>query len=540
MTIIKAKNLYFRYDQQTVDLLSDVSLSIHSHSAIGLVGANGAGKSTLLKLITGELAPCSGMVSSQGLAVGYLSQVHIAAAASTAFDYLWRSKPALDRLRCALAAMEATSSVEQCQIYEDFAAAGGYEFPARVYEWLSKMQLSEALLEQPYLTLSGGEKTQIALLACMLDEPEVLFLDEPTNHLARDAVDWLQDFLARQERPYVVISHDRRILNDSVTEIWHLDQGRLRSFAGNYRSFLDSRKQEQSRLLAEHEIQQKKVKQLKLAAAKRRSEANRMERFKETRSIKNNGGLCKRDEGSGSGLAHPLKKMQAAMALENRSKRLIEREEAKKPFVPKHRAIILPVAKECHSRTLVKGEDLTISYGQRIVIAGLSIKIEPGERLAITGANGVGKTSLIKALAGIVKPRHGRISWSPSAVVSWFHQNLEDHHLVGNAIEAVWQPEQVDEHQARTVLGALGITGRQVYQPLATLSSGERARVGLAKTILSGANTLVMDEPSNHLALTAREMLAAALALYKGTVILVSHDEDFLAAVATRYLALSG
>ncbi|MBT4762807.1 MAG: ABC-F type ribosomal protection protein [Bdellovibrionaceae bacterium] len=540
MLLVKGNKITFKYESQTRDLLLRISFRIDSRSRIGIVGKNGSGKSTLLKLLLGELRPNSGhLQSSPEVRIGYLKQVQSNNDTLSVSDYVWNANPSLYKIKKRLSLIENTPDNQDWTVFTEYEEAGGYDFEVAIEKNLKEVGLDTSFLERPLQTLSGGEKTKVGLLRILVTEPDILLLDEPTNNLDVSAIQWLKAFLGSSKLPLIVVSHDRSLLDDSVNEIWDLEYGSLKVFSGNY-SFLQKTKDQNFQAdLEEFELQQKKVEQLSSAASTRRVDANRMENFKKTRSVKNNGGLCKRDEGSGSGSADPTKKMRTAKAVEKRVQLMIEREEAKKPWIEKKRKIILPVSSPCNSKTVLSAKDLCLNYGDRMIFSDLDFYVDRGQRLAIVGENGCGKTSLIKLLHSELSLDHGEIKWAASAAVNTFYQETVDLSDKSTIIQSVWQPEVVEEHIARTVLGSLGLDASIINQKIEHLSPGEKVKTSLAKTILSGANVLVLDEPTNHLEVQAREMLEQALCEYEGTVVFVSHDTAFIERVGTQIFDLS-
>lgn len=534
MLLAKGQYITFKYEGQAEEILTDVSFRVDSQSHIGIVGKNGSGKSTLLKIIRGALKGYTGSLKvKQDLKIGHLVQRVLVDDDCSVADYLWRTQPNLYELKVKLNGLTEEASNADWSILADFEAAGGYKFESLIDKIRDQLKLSEKLLSRKINTLSGGEKAKVGLLSILIGEPDLLLFDEPTNHLDLESLKWFRDFLKFTKLPYLVVSHDRDILNECISEIWELKKGFLKVFSGNYQSHKGQVKQDRVRQLELYEKQQKNISQLTSAATQRRVDADRMEKFKEKRSVKKNGGLCKRDEGSGSGLADPTKKMRSAKAVEKRMQLMIEKEEAKKPIIEKERKIILPVLEPCKSKNVLNLDCVQYSYDETQILTNISLQVSRGNRLAIVGPNGSGKTTLLKLISGVIPPNQGEIKWAPSSNTSCFYQDNADLKDSKTILEEVWQNESIDQSFARIVLGSLGLRNDSVYQKIKTLSPGERVKVSLAKTILSGANTLILDEPTNHLEVQAREMLEEALVKYEGTVIFVSHDISFIEKAST-------
>lgn len=330
-----------------------------------------------------------------------------------------------------------------------------------------------------------------------------------------------------------MISHDRTFLDNCVNEIWELSDGKVRKFSGNYSHYKEELEIEFQNMMEKYEKQQKKIKQLTVASTQRRSDANKMENFKHSRSIKKNGGICKRDEGSGSGMADPTKKMRSAKAVEKRVELMLEKEKADKPKFEKKREIKLDVDSRLKSSYCFEVKGLEKSYSKKI-FSELNLIVPSHSRVAIVGPNGSGKTTFLRSLIGIESVDNGQIRLPPTLKMSYFAQNYENLDYDLSIIEAVIGTDPSYQTQARTILGCLGLEKDKVYQKVGTLSAGERSKVSLTKSILSGANLLVLDEPTNHLEIKAKEAIENALLDFGGSVVFVSHDRRFIENVATH------
>lgn len=540
MLLVKGDKITFKYELQSQDLLKEITFRIDNSSRIGIVGKNGCGKSTLLKIILRELIPSSGhLQASSDLRIGHLKQVQPDNENLLVDDFLWGADPHLQRIKKQLSCLEGECNQQDWSIFAEYEQAGGYDFETAIERNMEKIGLASSFRQRKLDTLSGGEKTKVGLTRILLTNPSLILLDEPTNNLDLEAIRWLKEFLKSTTLPFVVVSHDRSLLKEEINEIWEIDTHELRVYSGNHDFLTITKDQEYKRKFEQSLLQRRKINSLRLAASSQRTDAQRMENFKKSRSIKKNGGFCKRDDGSGSSLANPIKKMNSAKALEKRIQLVIEREETKRPWLEKQRAITLPVDRLCTSNVVLEVNGLSLSHGSRHIFSHLKFAVKNGQKLAIVGSNGSGKTSLIKILNNQLGNYSGDFLWSPTAERYFFYQenaNLIDEESV---LESVWKSEAIAQSVARTVLGSLGIGFDLVNRKIGSLSPGEKVKVSLARSILSGANTLILDEPTNYLEIQGRKMLEEALREYQGSAIFVSHDSNFIEAVNASVFDIS-
>ena len=328
----------------------------------------------------------------------------------------------------------------------------------------------------------------------------------------------------------MIISHDREFLDRCVNQIWEIEERELRAFSGNYSFYKEEKETELQIMVEKYERQQKKVKQLEGAVEKRRCSADKMENFKFSRSVKNNGGICKRDEGSGSARADPTKRMRSAKALEKRVEMILEREKAEMPKIAKGRKLYFTAEENARRKVVLSVKGVTKRYVDQ-VFPSVDLIVERGSRVALVGKNGCGKSTLLNIMTGLEEPTTGVISVSPSVTIAYYSQEYENLNFENQIIDEVIENKS-DQTYARTVLGCIGIEGDKVYQKICKLSIGERSKVALVKAIVSGANLLILDEPTNHLEISAREAIESALVEFEGTIIFVSHDRRFLEALA--------
>ena len=501
-------------------LFEDISLRVPDDARIGLVGRNGTGKSTLLRVIAGSLEPERGSRWALPRArVGLLDQQVVPDGEETAFEYargafadLLAMMEREESLRAALserrdAPPEELEGMahELGHLHDVFARLGGHAIESRVEETLTGLGVARTLWEQPLRTLSGGEKGRVAIARLLLASPDVLLLDEPTNHLDMAATEWLEEFLAGSRDPFVLVSHDRRLLDrtcTSIVEIEHLD---LEQHAGNYTEFA---RKKRARLEAD-------LKRYELAVKER----ERQEEF-----IRRN-------------IAG-----QKTKQAQSRRKRLAREPAPERPDTPDSRvASFGRIGADRSGSHVVAARGLTMGYGARTLFRDLSLDLMRGDRLGVVGGNGTGKTTLLRVLSGEQKPLAGTVEWGTGVRLSTLDQEGRDLSEGARVIDVVWDLRPtVDEVDVRTYLGSFLFQGDEVFRTVRTLSGGERTRLGLARIIWEAPNLIFLDEPTNHLDIASREALEEALRAYPGTLAVVSHDRYFLDAVATRILWLEG
>jgi ATP-binding cassette subfamily F protein 3 len=526
-----------------VPVFSDINLAIERGGRIGLVGPNGCGKTTLLKILCGELSGFEGVRDGGPLRAGILPQFLDFVSGQTGLSYAFAADELLQRLHDEILRLETSGSADNQAILAELFAAygenGGFELEAEIHRLADEFRLTSEMLARPVETLSGGEKTKIALLRLLLTRPDLLLLDEPTNHLDVETLEWLESYLTRSRTPFLVISHDRRFLDQCCNEIWELKNGSLTIFGGNYSFYRSEKELQLARQLEAAEQATRKISRLKTAASQVRTDADRMENFKPTRSISNSGRICKRDEGSAKALLRTQNKQKAATVLEKRIDRMIEEAEAARPFIEKKRAISFA---PCHLKnsTVLRVENLTKRYGENEVLSGFALTVNNGDSLAITGANGSGKTTLLKMLAGYESADSGSISWAPDAVTGYYAQEFEQLDPEATVLDQVLQGDLTRQTRARTILGCLKLESDKVMQQIKTLSVGEKSKTALARLLFIEPDILLLDEPTNHLEIEAREALEDALKEFCGTLILVSHDRWFVDRLARTRIELGG
>ncbi len=532
MEYIRGHSLTFRYASQPETLLENISFSLSDGDRVGLIGDNGCGKTTLLDLIRGVSRLSSGELTvHKNATIGFLPQeVHFDEGTSVE-EYLWRAREDLYDLKDRMVALKV-SDPRHADLVADFYAKGGDVFDVAMKKALAGFDVTEDKLRLPVAALSGGEKTKIALARILLVQPDVMLLDEPTNHLEIASLVWLEDFLRGLTKPYIIVSHDRRFLDTCVDQIWEMHDKRLTVYSGSYSEYRDEKVRRRQKQQAQYEQQQEKIDRLREAARQRRDDATRMEKFKHKRAVSKKGAIQKRDEGSGRGGARPTDRMRGAKAIEKRIEQMLEKDRIEKPRKIRERKISLSQS-DVEGRFVLYIEQLSKSFGDYQVLDNVMLSVGNGVKLGIIGRNGSGKSTLLKIIVGEIAASSGSYRWSPQVSIGYYSQEHETLDPGSTILDEVLQGRQQEQTRARTILGRLNIRRDKVLQTIRTLSIGEKSKTALAKILFSDVNVLVLDEPTNHVELSAREALEDALDDYDGTVIIASHDRYLLDRVAT-------
>lgn len=518
--LLNVEHLYKYFNGQA--LLKDINFTVEDREAVGLIGINGCGKSTLLNIITGsegfdKTPEGLGSVNIAGKAsIGFLrqnsglnSELTIGEEMKNAFAPLLETLDKMKVLEKKMADGGDIDSIshEYAELSSYFEARDGYRIDVKIKQVLNGMGFGSTPTDRVISTLSGGEKTRLALAKLLLEEPNLLILDEPTNHLDFETLMWLEDYLKGHKGAIIIVSHDRYFLNKVCTRICEIEQGRLTSYRGDYSSYLVQKKMNSERQLKEYEAQQKEIAKLEDYVAKNlvRASTSKMAKSRQ----------------------HML----------DRIERIDKPLMYTKPPKIKLEYDIEP------TKDIVRVVDCPLVVGEgadkKELIKSLTMNVRRGEHVAIIGANGIGKTSILKLIQGIIPHEGGNISWGGNVKISYFEQEhaiLDPHKTVLE--EIMDRYPRLSEQQARSVLGAVLLTGENVFKPISVLSGGERAKLCFAIMALNRGNVLVLDEPTNHLDLSTKEVLEDALAEFGGTIILVSHDRYLLNKVASRIIEI--
>ncbi len=501
------------------EVLRDVSLTLQAGSRMGLVGVNGSGKSTLFRIISGDMAPDSGTVSLvKGTRVGVLTQDADIQSDLTIQQELERVfEPVREmerRLRAMEREMEAAHSDPDAfrqlsnayeRLTDRFEAAGGYEWPSRIQGVLAGLGFARGRETQPANLLSGGEKTRLCLARLLLLQPELLMLDEPTNHLDLASTQWLEETLKKYRGTVMVISHDRYFLNAVCDCMAELSMRRLTQYEGNYDRFAIQRQANLERQLKEYKLQQAEI-------ARQEAIIARYRMYNREKSIK---------------------------LAESREKRLEKLERVEKP-VNEQKVRFNFRARRRTGDDVLMLKDLSKGFEGRTLFEGFGLHIRAGDRVAIIGPNGVGKSTLLNIIAGRLNPDHGQVIFGSNVDIGYYDQQQAQLHPDKDVLNELWDDfPRLEMDRIRGVLALFLLTGDDVYQKVCTLSGGERGRVALAKLMLRQDNLLLLDEPTNHLDMDSREVLEAALDDFDGTLLTVSHDRYFINKVATRVIEMT-
>lgn len=518
--LLNVEHLYKYFNGQA--LLKDINFTVEDREAVGLIGINGCGKSTLLNIITGserydKTPEGLGSVNIAGKAsIGFLrqnsglnSELTIGEEMKNAFAPLLETLDKMKVLEKKMADGGDIDSIshEYAELSSYFEARDGYRIDVKIKQVLNGMGFGSTPTDRVISTLSGGEKTRLALAKLLLEEPNLLILDEPTNHLDFETLMWLEDYLKGYKGAIIIVSHDRYFLNKVCTRICEIEQGRLTSYRGDYSSYLVQKKMNSERQLKEYEAQQKEIAKLEDYVAKNlvRASTSKMAKSRQ----------------------HML----------DRIERIDKPLMYTKPPKIKLEYDIEP------TKEIVRVVDCPLVVGEgadkKELIKSLTMNVRRGEHVAIIGANGIGKTSILKLIQGIIPHEGGNISWGGNVKISYFEQ---EHAILDprkTMLEEIMDRyPRLSEQQARSVLGAVLLTGENVFKPISVLSGGERAKLCFAIMALNRGNVLVLDEPTNHLDLSTKEVLEDALAEFGGTIILVSHDRYLLNKVASRIIEI--
>ena len=503
----------------THEVLKSVSFTLQEGERMGMVGVNGSGKSTLMKIIAGLESADSGSVNMQkGLRIGYLAQQGALTGDETVQETLESVFEPQRRMEAELRALEQEMAVSGTDpealrilggkydaLTREFERSNGYGWKSSVQGVLAGLKLRE-FRDMKTSLLSGGERTRLCLGRMLLTEPDLLLLDEPTNHLDLKSIAWLEDYLAAFRGAVLVISHDRYFLDRVCGRMAELLMGNIETYDGNYTEYLEKRTAVYEVRMRAWQLQQKEI-------AREQAIIATYKRFNREKSIK---------------------------AAESREKRLEKIERLEKPQEEGTVRFRFETRRRTGDDVLIT-EGLSKAYGERTLFRDLKMHVRAGDRVALIGDNGTGKSTLLKCLTGDEKPDAGSIRWGTGVDLGYYDQHQAGLNESKTVLDEVWDRfPRMEQYEVRGALGLFLFTGDDVFAPVNTLSGGEKGRVALTELMLRKDNVLLLDEPTNHLDMDSREVLEDTLSGFKGTIIAVSHDRYFINRFADRVWVLDG
>ena len=503
----------------TDEILKNVSFHIEEHEKTAIVGINGAGKSTLLKIIMGQESADEGeVILAKDATIGYLAQHQDISGEKTIYEEVLDSKRDIiqmeERLRKMESKMNQLSGEELNILLEsyhklshEFEQVNGYAYRSEVVGILKGLGFSEDEFTKKMAELSGGQKTRVSLGKLLVTKPDVLLLDEPTNHLDIESIRWLETYLMNYKGAVLIVSHDRYFLDRVVTKVVEIFQHKGFVYQGNYTEFSKKKSAMREALIKQYYNQQREIKHQEEVIAKLKS-------FNREKSIKR---------------------------AESREKMLDKIERLEKPTEENTDIRIVLEPNVTSGNDVMKVENLSKAYPPIQLFSDINFEVKRGERIALIGNNGTGKTTILKIINELVAPDAGTVSLGSNVFIGYYDQEHQLLHMEKTIFDEIADAyPDLNNTKVRNVLAAFLFTADDVYKRIGDLSGGERGRVSLAKLMLSDANFLILDEPTNHLDITSKEILEDALKNYTGTVFFVSHDRYFINQTATRVLELTG
>ncbi len=490
-------------------VLDGVSFQVDRGERVGLLGGNGAGKTTLLKIITGELKPDAGSAFvAKGLRLGYVAQLHDYTPGTTCEDVLRAAFARVFEIGSELEkihmGMESGDTGRYSRLMDEYVSLGGYEWETDLNKVANGLGIDAAMRLRSFADLSGGERTRVCLARLILEKTDVLLLDEPTNHLDTRSMEWLEDYLLSYKGTVLVVSHDRYFLDVVATRIIELENGKPSFYGGNYTFYVKEKELRYRQQLMRYQREQAKVKQLQF----------QVQRLKAWGSVYDNPALHKK-----------------ARAMEKRIERV---QETDRPTRQSRMAMGFN-SDQFRADRVLWTENLTKAFGGRTLFSGVDVQMRgDGERVALLGPNGCGKTTFLKILMGLEAPDTGRAAFGPSVRFAYLPQVVEFSHPERTLYDTLLYEANCEPQEARDRLGAFRFQGEDQFKTVSQLSGGERARLRLCLIMMSRANVLILDEPTNHLDLNSREWIEEAVAEFEGALLFVSHDRYFIRRFADR------
>ena len=506
MSILTVEHLSHGFGDRTI--FTDVSFRLLKGEHIGLVGANGEGKSTFMNIITGKLMPDEGKIEwARHVRVGYLDQhtvltkgMSIRDVLASAFDFLYEMETRMNEVYGLMgeaspeemdALMEESGTLQDLLDAHDF-----YMIDSKVEEVARALGLLDLGLDRDVTELSGGQRTKVLLAKLLLEKPDILLLDEPTNYLDVEHIEWLKRYLNEYENAFILISHDVPFLNSVINLIYHMDNGELNRYPGDYDKFQEVYAMKKAQLEAAYNKQQKEIADLKDFVARNKA-----------RVATRNMAMSRQKK---------LDNMDMIELAAEKPKPEFNFKEARTP-----------------GRYIFETKQLVIGYDEPLS-SPLDLQMERGEKIVLTGANGIGKTTLLKSILGLIPALSGEVEQGEFLQIGYFEQEM-DQSINTTCIEEMWQEfPGFSQYEVRAALAKCGLTTKHIESKVKVLSGGEQAKVRLCKLINRESNVLVLDEPTNHLDVDAKDELKRALQVYKGSILMVCHEPDFYEGLATQ------
>lgn len=508
MVEIAVKDLVKSFEVGSV-LLDGLSFEVHQGERVGIMGRNGCGKTTLFRLLTGELLPDEGEIYiASGKKLGLISQIPHYPAGYTVEQVLRTAFASLEAMRKKMEAIAENLTAdapkallaEYDRLSSAYQSGGGYEQDTQTDKLCNGLGIPAAMREQLFDQLSGGEKTRVNLCRLLLEKTDILLLDEPTNHLDLKSVEWLEEYILKFKGTVLTISHDRYFLDRVVGRIVEISAGKAEFYSGNYTFYLQEKQERFNRQLKQYEQEQAKLRQLGFT----------LERMK------------------GWGINNRVL-YRRAMSIQHRMERIEKTERPTKEKTLRARF----GEKEFHGDDVLTVKGLTKAFGDRVLFSDVELHVRGGERIALLGDNGTGKTTFLRVLLGEL-PAAGKIKFGPSVKSAYLPQVIHFAHPERTLYDTMLYEKNCTPQSARDRLGAFLFSGEDVFKTVGTLSGGEQSRLRLCMLMDEKINLLILDEPTNHLDVASREWVECAIDEYEGTLIFVSHDRYFVEKFATR------
>lgn len=501
------------------EIIKDANFLVNEHEKVAIVGVNGAGKTTLLKILTGEERADSGnVILAKDAKLGYLRQINNVDSTLSIIDELYTVIEHILNMEKRMLEMQEQmqhlSGEELEALYSSYTALthsyelmDGYAAKSKVIGILKGLGFNENDFERKINTLSGGQKTRVFLAKLLLEEPDIILLDEPTNHLDLRSIEWLESYLLNYKGAVIIVSHDRYFLDKIVSKVIDIENAEVQMYSGNYSDFSAKKQMLLDAKMKEYLNQQQEIKHQEAVITK-------LKQFNREKSIKR---------------------------AESRQKQLekIDRVEAPVTHIENMR-LSLDISKES-GKDVLTVHDLSKSFDEKHLFSNINFEIKRGERVAIIGDNGTGKTTLLKIITGLLSPDTGEVIYGSNVSIAYYDQEHQVLHMDKTLFDEISDTyPEMNNTQIRNILAAFLFTGEDVFKKIGDLSGGERGRVSLVKLMLSKANFLLLDEPTNHLDILSKDVLESALNSFPGTICYVSHDRYFINKTATRILDLTG